>query len=97
MDLEVNGSPEQSEDEDDEGATAPAAIVEVLEEQSPLIVVAGLLNELAPQEEVTESESVEGEPIEAPSFAFGKNNEKELPSTYQSSSPCIINQGGPAG
>lgn len=43
-------------------------------------VVAGVLSEPAPHEEVAELESGrEGKPVEAPSFAFGENNEGELP------------------
>lgn len=49
-------------------ATLPAAVeaqTKVAEEQSPLIVVEGLLDALAPLEEVAESElDVESAPIE---------------------------------
>lgn len=88
MDLEVSGSSKQSEEDKDTPHAAVEVQSEVPEEQSPKNVVAEVFVELAPQEEVAESESGgAGELVEAPSFALRENKEGELPSTCQSSSP----------
>lgn len=85
-------SPEHSEE--DEEAT-PRAVIEVQpkipNEQSPTNIVAGVLSELAPPEEVAGFESGGGdEHVEAPTFAFkGNNNSRK---NCRSSTPHAHNK-----
>lgn len=50
----------------------------------------GVLSELAPQEQVVESESGgEDESVEAPSFAFWENKERKLPADVPVEHPLL--------
>lgn len=83
LDLLLSLEIEREDSKEEEEITLPTFVearTEPSEEQSSFIVVAGVLIELAPEEEVAESTSEpDNEPVKAWSFEFEPNKEGKLP------------------